>query len=424
MKFLGDNKELYRHEKITTASNAKYEQKIKSQFNETVKNAIFVIPRDPYATGSDYIGVKLLINSPITDATQNTQLEGRVTRLCGFSSEELNKGKSTPITHYILKLTNDNGKGQKVETQLASQVGATYRDMHESQSEFYEKRINTTWKIGQLPPFKALQEEVTVVDTVTTSDDINQYFGVVEKIDYKSSPESQVQFTVKTETGEKTIVVTENEYKSIRCELTGIVFKETFEAYEAGYLGYSRTPEGTLKALAFAHESDKVDYYNKIYPAHKYYYIDFACRAMNVGEDTAYADFIMTQVEKKLEERDQLLFVHMINKKYDILYFSKTKDPIGEKTLMKAIMEHKYMKTLAKKFNIIYGDITEDPFKGFKANNINQQWKQLQDTSKNWGVRLFLTPTADKPNEYNQLKGLFDKSGISNNGYNVMMRLD
>ena len=121
--------------------------KIREAFNNDTSNAIYVVSRVPYATGPDYMGVQLLLRSPTTTTTQEMQLQGRVTRICGFTPQQIQDPKLIqPIEHVIFQ-GMANGKTGRAFKMLKHEV---LPEISNEQRCFFENSENKDW-VGAPP---------------------------------------------------------------------------------------------------------------------------------------------------------------------------------------------------------------------------------------------------------------------------------
>ena len=110
---------------------------IRSEFNKRDSDAIYIVCRHPYATGADYMGVKLLLRSPTTDLTHEVQLQGRVLRHCGFTAREIREQRPTPIAHHVFCVLF-NGVAHPSYVQHEANLKVVDRQ----QQLFYQKSLN------------------------------------------------------------------------------------------------------------------------------------------------------------------------------------------------------------------------------------------------------------------------------------------
>ena len=83
---------------------------VRNAFNKLEEPAIMIADRINYGTGKNFLGVEMFIRTPTRDNIADGQVQGRVTRTCGFTDAQIKSGQ-TP--EKIVQLIIDITKGKR-----------------------------------------------------------------------------------------------------------------------------------------------------------------------------------------------------------------------------------------------------------------------------------------------------------------------
>ena len=135
--------------KITQTSTmkemlAKENEIITTYKNSNDKKVVLVMEIRDYGKSFDFGGTGLLIRVPINNSVIEEQLEGRVTRVCGFPEETLIKQDSTPepIDHLVLSTLMYG----ETESKLVNEMDVMRKEILGTHKKFATNATNRNWE--------------------------------------------------------------------------------------------------------------------------------------------------------------------------------------------------------------------------------------------------------------------------------------